>query len=69
MAWSRRRRWQGGLPGRSGDRRAKRRAGTGERSLLEVAFEAGFSSKASFNRCFKLYAGETPSAFAARLKS
>jgi len=45
------------------------RAGTGERSLLEVAFEAGFSSKASFNRCFKLYAGETPSAFAARLKS
>lgn len=41
-------------------------AGGAERGMLDIAFEAGFSSKASFNRCFKLYAGETPSAFAAR---
>lgn len=32
----------------------------GEQNLLDVAFAAGFSSKASFNRCFKLYAGGTP---------
>lgn len=32
-------------------------------SLLDIAFEAGFSSKASFNRCFKLYAGYTPTAW------
>jgi AraC-like DNA-binding protein len=35
------------------------------RGLLDIAFEAGFSSKASFNRCFKLYTGQTPSAYAA----
>jgi AraC-like DNA-binding protein len=33
------------------------------RSLLDIAFDAGFSSKASFNRSFKLIAGETPSAY------
>ncbi|MDI4633691.1 AraC family transcriptional regulator [Pelomonas sp. V22] len=44
-------------------------AGNAGRGLLDIALEAGFSSKASFNRCFKLYAGETPSAYAARLKS
>lgn len=33
------------------------------RSLLDIAFDAGFSSKASFNRSFKLYAGVTPSEF------
>lgn len=32
-------------------------------ALLDIAFEAGFSSKASFNRCFKLYAGYTPTAW------
>lgn len=32
-------------------------------SLLDIAFEAGFSSKASFNRCFKLYTGDTPTAW------
>ncbi len=37
------------------------------RSLLDIAFEAGFSSKASFNRSFKLIAGETPSAYRARV--
>jgi AraC-like DNA-binding protein len=35
-------------------------------SLLDIAFEAGFSSKASFNRCFKLYAGYTPTAWRQR---
>lgn len=34
-----------------------------ERDLLQVAFDAGFSSKASFNRAFKAYTGLTPSAF------
>lgn len=33
------------------------------RDLLQVAFDAGFSSKASFNRAFKAYTGLTPSAF------
>jgi AraC-like DNA-binding protein len=44
------------------------------RSLLDIAFDAGFSSKASFNRSFKLYAGVTPTEFresfdVSRLKS
>ena len=30
---------------------------------LAIAFDAGFSSKASFNRAFKKHAGETPSQF------
>ncbi len=38
-------------------------------NLLDIAFAAGFSSKASFNRCFKLYTGETPTAFRASLKA
>ena len=33
------------------------------RDLLDLAFAAGFSSKASFNRCFKLYTGLTPTEF------
>lgn len=33
------------------------------RDLLQIAFDAGFSSKASFNRAFKAYTGLTPSAF------
>ncbi len=37
------------------------------RSMLELAFEAGFNSKASFNRAFIEYAGMSPSAW--RLKS
>jgi AraC-like DNA-binding protein len=37
------------------------------RSLLDIAFDAGFSSKASFNRSFKLLAGETPSQFRRRV--
>ncbi len=34
-----------------------------KRNLLDIAFDAGFSSKASFNRSFKLYAGVTPTEF------
>jgi AraC-like DNA-binding protein len=30
--------------------------------VLEIALDAGFSSKASFNRCFKAYTGTTQSA-------
>jgi AraC-like DNA-binding protein len=33
------------------------------RDLLAIALDAGFSSKASFNRAFRAYAGTTPSAF------
>lgn len=35
------------------------------RDLLDIAFEAGFSSKASFNRSFKTIAGITPTTFRA----
>jgi AraC-like DNA-binding protein len=35
------------------------RAGT-DRSLLDLAFEAGFASKASFNRAFRQRYGVTP---------
>ncbi|MEO8011268.1 MAG: helix-turn-helix domain-containing protein [Dokdonella sp.] len=41
-------------------------AGGSSSTLLDIALDAGFASKASFNRCFKAIAGETPSAFAAR---
>lgn len=37
--------------------------------LLDLALEAGFSSKASFNRAFVTALGMTPSAYRARLKS
>lgn len=33
------------------------------RDLLAIALDAGFSSKASFNRAFRAYAGTTPSGF------
>lgn len=33
------------------------------RDLIELAFECGFNSKASFNRCFKQVTGQTPTAF------
>lgn len=36
------------------------------RDLLPIAFDAGFTSKASFNRAFKAATGETPTAFRAR---
>ncbi|WP_421786771.1 helix-turn-helix domain-containing protein [Hyphobacterium sp.] len=34
--------------------------------LMEIAFEAGFASKPSFNRIFKQVSGETPSAWRAK---
>ncbi len=34
-----------------------------EKTLLEIAVSSGFSSKASFNRSFKLYAFQTPSEY------
>ncbi len=37
-------------------------------NLLDIAFAAGFSSKASFNRSFKLYTGETPTVWRERLR-
>lgn len=40
-----------------------------EPNLLDVAFAAGFSSKASFNRCFKLYTGETPTGWRQSMSS
>lgn len=33
------------------------------RSILQLAFEVGFNSKASFNRAFQLYCGKTPTEF------
>lgn len=39
-----------------------------ERSIVEIGFEAGFNSKASFNRVFKAETGLSPSEFR-RLKS
>jgi AraC-like DNA-binding protein len=36
------------------------------REILDLAIEAGFNSKASFNRVFKRMTGETPSEFRAR---
>lgn len=38
---------------------------TESRDVLDIAFEAGFSSKASFNRSFKLVVGVTPTTFRA----
>jgi AraC-like DNA-binding protein len=41
----------------------------GGRSVLDIALAEGFSSKASFNRVFKQYTGETPSDYRRRLQS
>ena len=38
------------------------------RSVLDIALAEGFNSKASFNRAFKLYTGDTPSAYRARIE-
>jgi AraC-like DNA-binding protein len=38
-------------------------AGAREKTILQVLFEAGFNSKASFNRAFKKHTGMTPSQF------
>jgi AraC-like DNA-binding protein len=44
-------------------------AGNTGRSLLDMAFTAGFSSKSSFNYIFKSETGNSPSAFRRMLKS
>ena len=35
----------------------------GDMKILAIAFETGFNNKATFNRVFKKYTGQTPSAF------
>ncbi|MBK8283624.1 MAG: AraC family transcriptional regulator [Ahniella sp.] len=42
-------------------------ARTPDTGLLDLALACGFSSKASFNRCFKRFTGKTPSEFRADL--
>jgi AraC-like DNA-binding protein len=39
------------------------------RDLLTIGLDSGFSSKASFNRSFKRYAAETPSAYRERTRA
>ncbi|MET0398971.1 MAG: helix-turn-helix transcriptional regulator, partial [Longimicrobiaceae bacterium] len=39
------------------------------RDLLAIALDAGFSSKASFNRAFRAYTGTTPSEFRRRAEA
>ena len=38
-------------------------SGKCERSILEIAFDAGFPSKSTFNRVFKEETGMTPTAY------
>jgi AraC-like DNA-binding protein len=35
----------------------------GDRSILEIAYEAGFNSKSAFNAAFRRHRGMTPSDF------
>lgn len=43
--------------------KAKQRLRESNRHVSEIAFEVGFESIAQFNRCFKRFAGEPPSAY------
>jgi len=38
------------------------------RTLLDIAYASGFNSKSSFNTAFRKHAGQTPSAFRARVE-
>ncbi|MDZ7869310.1 MAG: helix-turn-helix domain-containing protein [Rheinheimera sp.] len=40
-----------------------------QRTILEIIYSCGFSTKSNFNRAFKQQEGTTPSAFRARLKT
>ena len=40
-----------------------------KQSILELAFEAGFNSKTTFNKAFKKFTGEVPSAYRKRVLS
>ena len=42
---------------------AKSLIDTGDQTMLDIALESGFGSKASFNRAFKAHAGMTPSQY------
>jgi AraC-like DNA-binding protein len=42
---------------------------TGTKTLLGIAFDAGFNSKASFNRAFKKITGQTPTEYMSALKN
>ncbi|HEX5664025.1 MAG TPA: helix-turn-helix domain-containing protein, partial [Xanthomonadaceae bacterium] len=41
----------------------KRELLDGSRPMLDLALEAGFSNKSTFNKVFKEHTGQTPSAF------
>jgi len=41
----------------------------GEMTMIDIAMETGFGSKASFNRAFKIHAGINPSEFGRRCKA
>jgi AraC family transcriptional regulator len=45
---------------------AKRLLSGSERPLVDIAYAAGFSSQANFNRAFRKAVGTTPSAYRAR---
>jgi AraC-like DNA-binding protein len=47
----------------------KRLAVDSERTILDIAFEAGFTSKSTFNAVFKQFTGKTPSQYRRELNS
>ncbi|MGF7229711.1 MAG: helix-turn-helix domain-containing protein, partial [Candidatus Saccharibacteria bacterium] len=45
---------------------AKRLLSSSDRPLVDIAYAAGFSSQANFNRAFRKAVGTTPSLYRAR---